>query len=95
MIYLITFTFDIVPDEHKEFVGFVEQLQNFWELQGIHVTLYRDSSNRNRFMQIFLTEKSLEDLTQLIQGEAKAKAVFEKIKESESRIIVSCFEKVL
>ena len=95
MMNLITFTFEMDVDGQAGLVKAIEELKNFWENQGFTISLFRDTSQPNRFMQIFLTEKTVDELTVMIHNQPQAKAVFEKIRDSEARVVVSCLEQIL
>jgi len=73
----------------------IEEMKNFWKDQGFTISLFRDTSQPNRFMQIFLTEKTVDELTDMIHNQPQAKAVFETIRNSEARVVVSCLEQIL
>jgi hypothetical protein len=92
---LITFTFQSGEDEQPELVQAIEAFRNAVTDQDVTVSLFRDTTDLNRFFQIILTEKSVEEVTEIIQTHPLAKTVFERIKDSESRIVVSCLEQVL
>lgn len=92
---LITFIFEVSEEGHSEFIKAVEELKDFWEEEGFRVSLYRDTNRRRRFLQTFLTEKSVDELTNLIQNNAQAKAAFERIKDSKSRVVVSIMKKLV
>lgn len=92
---LITFIFDVSEEDHSKFIEAVEELEDFWEEEGFRVSLYRDKNRRKRFLQTFLTEKSVDELTNLIQNNTQAKAAFERIKDSKSRVVVSIMEKLV
>lgn len=92
---LITFTFEMDLDGQSGLIKAIEELKNFWKDQGFTISLFRDTSQPNRFMQIFLTEKTVDELTDMIHNQPQAKAVFEKIRDSEARVVVSCLEQIL
>ena len=92
---LLTFTFQSAENLQTELVQAIETLRNALADQNVTVSLFRDTSQQNRFFQIMLTEKSVEEVTEIIQTHPLAKSVFEKIKDSESRIVVTCMEQVL
>ena len=92
---LITFTFEMDVDGQSGLIKAIEELKNFWKDQGFTISLFRDTSQPNRFMQIFLTEKTVDELTDMIHNQPQAKAVFETIRNSEARVVVSCLEQIL
>ena len=92
---LITFTYELIKDGQAELVEAVEALKESWGDQGFTVSLFRDMSQQDRFLHIFLTEKSIDELTDMIQNDPRAKAVFDRVRESESRVVVSYMEQIL
>ena len=92
---MITFSFEITKEGQSDLVRAIETLKEQLRNQGYTISLFRDTSHQNRFLQIFLTDKTVDELTDMIHREPEAKAVFEKIKESESRVVVSCMEQIL
>ena len=92
---LITIFFEVAEEDQPEFVKTVDELRDFWEDKGFTVSLFRDRSRRTRFLQLFLTDKTVDELTDLIQNQPRAKAVFEKIKDAGSGVVVSIMEQIL
>lgn len=92
---LITFSFEVPETSQDNFIDLVEETKSFWDGQGFSVSLFRDASRKTRFFQTFLTEKTVDDFSAFIQSHPEAKAVFEKIKESTHRVVVSFMEQVV
>lgn len=92
---LITISFELDYETQIALVKDIEALKGFWDSRGFTVSLFRDASRRTRFLQIFLTENTVDELTEIIQGESRVKAVFEKIRDAGSRITVSFLEQIL
>jgi hypothetical protein len=57
--------------------------------------MFRDPSRKNRLLQVFLSERSVDEFTTLIQNDPKAKAMFEKVKNVAGHVVVSCMERVV
>ena len=91
----ITFTFDVIEEDASLIVEVVKEMKSFWESQGFQVSLHQDVTRRTRFVQTFMTEKTVDDLTSLIQKDAKVQAIFERIKKSDSRVLVSVMEQIV
>ena len=89
------FSFEIAKEGQSDIVQAIEMLKEQLRHQGYTISLFRDASHQDRFLQIVLTDKTVDELTNVIHKEPEAKAVFEKIKESESRVVVSCMEQIL
>lgn len=93
-MHLITFIFRIPQDDHAEFVQTAHETVEKWRGMQISCSLFRDKSDPCRFFLLFLTDKSVETLTELIHSESWAKATFEIIKESSKGVEVSFYEQV-
>ena len=94
-MHLVTFTFDVHREDHDEFVRKLGALKSFWERQGIAYALYRDKTGGTRFLQTLMTDKSVDEITQLIQQDPQAKSVFELIKSAAGRVVVSFLDQVV
>ncbi len=92
---LITFAFDVVPDEQSLFVNALEKLRTFWDEKGITVSLFRDANHTHRFLQVILTDHEVEDITSMIQEEESVRDVFELMKESQGRVVVSFYHQIV
>jgi len=92
---LITFYFEIAEEDQLDFIRAVGELTEFWKDQGFTVSLFRDKSRKSHFLQTFLTDKSVDELTGLIQNQLRAKAAFERIRNSKSRVVVSFMDQIL
>ncbi|MCD6116343.1 hypothetical protein J7K93_04965 [bacterium] len=91
---LITFTFWIDKDEEEDYITESEELKEFWDENNVVVSLFRDSNQKEKFYQIFLTEMSVEDLTMLIRKEESAKRAFNLIKQAGDQVVMSSFEQI-
>lgn len=94
-MYLITFSFEVVEEKQAEFVKAVSESKNFWKGQGFTFSLFRDANQKNRFLQMFLTERTVDELVNLIQHQPRAKAVFERMKDSANHVVISFMEHIL
>ena len=92
---LITFTFDLHPDEQKSYITALEELKSRWDKHGLIVSLFQDMNDRNRFLLFFLTEKSVDEISEMMVSHPDLKALFGQLKESEGRVVVSAMEQVL
>ena len=91
---LITLSFEVAEAEQKQFISDINTVTSFWKDQGFIVTLYRDIGNRKRFLQMFQTDKTVDQMVELLQNEASAKKAFDRIKNLGSRVIVTAMEQV-
>ena len=94
-MHFISFTFELSEHRHSAVIAAVRELASFWEELDFHASLFRDSSRSSRYTLTFLTEKSIEELTAMIQTEAPVRELFESIKGEGSRLVVSVMEQVL
>ncbi|MCJ7812863.1 hypothetical protein MUP95_06050 [bacterium] len=92
---LILFSFDLEQEDQHKFIETVEELQDYWQERGFVVSLFWDTNRKNRFLQTLLTEKTVNELTDLIQNDPYIKAMFSRLKDSETHLVVSCMEQIL
>ena len=93
-MHLISFIFRIPEDDHPEFVQTAYGTVERWQGLKISCSLFRDKNDPLRFYLLFLTEKSIEEITELIHSESWAKSTFEIIKNSSKGVEISFFEQV-
>jgi len=91
---LIGFTFLIDKEKEDDYITEAESLKEFWDEQDIVVSLFRDTGNPGKLYQIFLTEKSVDEITALIQSQEQARHSFELIKEAGAQVFVSSYEQL-
>ena len=94
-MYLITFTYEISEEDQPEFIESIDALKDFWKSHGLPLALYRDMNRKNRIQLTFLTERTVDEITQLIKDNPKARILFEKIKTCAGHIVVSVYDKLL
>jgi hypothetical protein len=75
---LITLNFEVAEEDQADFIQALEDMKDFWDENGFVFSQFRDASRKNRFLQLFLTEKTVDDFTALIQSDPRAKKLFEK-----------------
>jgi hypothetical protein len=92
---LITFSFEIVDRLKEEFITELDGLKVLWKDNGFKVSLFRDKGRPSRYYMMVLTKKSIDELSSFIQNQTGGKNVFEKIKESDGRVVISVFEQIL
>ncbi len=91
--HLISFTFEIEAEDEKAFLETMKEVQAVWETHGVNNYLFRDISRPSRWMHLFLTEKSVDEISSLLQNEPKTRKLFEGLQQSGSRLIVSFMER--
>lgn len=94
-MYLITFTYEISEENQDAFIQSISKLKDFWKSQGLPLALYRDMNHKTRIQLTFLTERTVDEITRLIQESPKARILFEKIKTCTGHIVVSVYDKLI
>ena len=94
-MHLITFNYEMPEEDQLEFIASIKALKNFWKSHGLSLSLYRDVNRKDRIQQTFLTERTVDEITQLIREDPKARVFFEMIKTCAGHIVVSVYDKVL
>ena len=92
---LITLRFILGEADQTTYIQELNGLKPFWEKHGYSFSLFRDATHKERFIQLMLTENSIDDLTHLIQTQPQAKQIFESIKETKSRVMIQVFEQIV
>jgi len=92
---LITLAFEVAMEDQADFFQEMEKLKPYWDEKGFVFSQFRDATRKSRLLQLFLTEKSVDDFTALIQSDNEAKAMFESVKKVAGNIVVSCMECVV
>ncbi len=95
LMHLFTMTFEFDVEEQPDFIQAVKSLQSFCADRGIEVKLFRDRNRRSRLYLMFVTEKSVDDVTRLIQEETPAKEVFRQMKEANNRVVISVMDQLV
>ena len=94
-MHLVTFTFDVHEEDQQAFIENMESMKPFWKDQGIEFTLYRDRTQNTRFLQMLRTKRSVDEISQLIQEDDQARAVFENIRSVAGRVVVSFLDRAV
>ena len=94
-MHLITFIYEMSEADQSGFIESIKALKNFWKSHGLSLSLYRDVNRKNRIQQTFLTERTVDEITQLIREDPKARVFFEMIKLHAGHVVVSVYEKML
>lgn len=92
---LITISFELLEEKQIEFVKAFENIVDFWKEQGFTVSLFRETSNKNHFFLLLLTENTVDDLTLLIQNHPEIRDFLRRVKDSECRVVVSYLEQIM
>jgi len=92
---LITIAFEVKKEDQPAFIAMVGGLGDFFEKQGFTVSLFCDANRKTRFLQTFLTDKDTDQFVRIIQNQPSIRGMFEKIKESGSRVVVSVMHQVV
>lgn len=92
---LITLSFEVAEEDQPVFIREMEGMKDYWDVKGFVFSVFRDASRKNRFLQLFLTEKSVDHFTALVQNDSKAKKMFGDVKEVAGHVVVSCLEQMV
>jgi hypothetical protein len=92
---LITVSFGLIQQKQVEFIHAFEDVADIWRKQGFTVSLFRETGNKNHFILLLLSENDIDILTALIQREPSIRDFFERMKESEYRVVVSSLEQII
>jgi hypothetical protein len=92
---MIALSFEVAMEDQVEFFRKMEEFKQYWDDNGFVFSQFRDATRKSRVMQLFLTEKSVDDFTALIQSDSQAKAMFEGVKAVAGSVVVSCMERVV
>jgi len=77
------------------FVRSLNKLRPFWNSEAITVSLFRETGKTDGFLLMFLTEKTIEEVTEIIKAKPEAKQVFEKMNDMTGKVTAACLEQVL
>lgn len=94
-MHLVTFTFDVHREDQAGFKTNLKALKVFWKSHGVEYALYQDKTTPTRFLLTLDTEKSVDEITALLQKNTQARSVFEIIKSSAGRVAVSFLDRVV
>lgn len=92
---LITLTFDLAEEDREAFTASAESLLSFWDDRGFTVSLFQDASHPEKFTQLFLTEKSVDDFTDVIQNDPETRVAFESLREMAGHVVISVMERIV
>jgi len=93
-MFIINFTYEIAEEQQRVFLERIKSLELFWKAQGFDFSIYREVNRKSRLVHSFYTDRSVDELTYLIQENPEAKALFEEIKESAGKIQITVMEQV-
>lgn len=92
---LITMRFEIPFENQAPYIKTLGSFQECWSEKGFVVSLFREKGDPDRFLQFFLSERSIDEITELLLNDPEMKKLFMKLKEGDGRVVVSVFEQVL
>ncbi len=93
-MYQINFAYEIDETDQDGFLERMKNLELFWKAQGFEFSIYRDVSRKSRLIHSFYTDRSVDELSYLIQENPEARSLFDEIRESAGKIIVTVMEQV-
>jgi hypothetical protein len=89
------FSFELADEDVSVQLDAIRDMKDVYGRRGIVVSVHRDQTRSSRFLLTLETEESMEVVTKRIQDEPHGKAVFEHIRQSGSRLLVSVYEKII
>jgi len=92
--HLITFTFQTDQAVSGKLIEIIRNLQPLWETHNIDTMLFRDTGEPLKLMLLILTEKNIDEVTRMIQEEPGTRDLFQKIRDTESRLLISFMDRV-
>jgi len=93
-MYIINLTYEIAEEDQELFLKRIKSLEMFWKAQGFDFSIYRDVSRKSTLVHTFYTDRTVDELSYLIQEHPEAKTLFEEIKESAGKILITVMEQV-
>lgn len=93
-MHCITIEFEGEEDQIQNFLPEMKKFQEFWARHGVEFSLYQDTNRKTRFLGLFFTEKSVEEIAGLLQTAPQAKTWFEQLKQAEISIVLSVLKKL-
>jgi len=91
---LISLEFNTTEDVHETVLQDIEVLNAYWTSHGVRFQLFQDTARKSRYLGIFTTEKSIDEIVGLIQTEGQAKSLFKRLKDAGIHILISVMEEV-
>lgn len=92
---LITMRFEIPFESQAPYIKTLEAFQERWSKKGFIVSLFREKGDPDRFLQFFLSERDIDEITDWLLNDPEMKKLFMKLKEGDGRVVVSVFERVI
>lgn len=90
----ITIEFEGEEEQIQNFLPEMKKFQSFWTRHGVDFFLYQDTNRKTRFLGLFFTEKSVDEIAGLIQSDPEARTWFEQLKQAEISIVLSVLQEV-
>jgi hypothetical protein len=89
---LITLEFEMDVEDAGGSFQDIEDLKKYWTDHDVQFRIFRDTARKSRYLGMFLTGKSVDEIVGLIQTDARAKSVFERLKKLGVHIVLSVME---
>jgi hypothetical protein len=91
---LITLEFEIAGEAQDQLLESIDGFQEYWTDHDVRFQLFQDTARKTRFVGTFFTEKSVDQIVALIQKDAQAKALFDRLKQAGAHLVLSVLEEV-
>jgi len=91
---MITLEFELDPEDAGTLLADVDDFRDYWAGHEVRFTIFRDTSNGNRYIGTFFTERTVDDVVFMIQTDGKAKELFDRLKEADVHLVLSVLEEL-
>ena len=88
-------TFEVHEEDQNPFVETISPIRESLMADGISFKLMRDSTHRTRFALQIETEKSVDEVTGLIQTNADMRELMETVKNVAGHVVVSFYDQLI
>ena len=92
---LLMLTFEVHEEDQKPFSEVLSPIKEALSDKGVGFRLMRDSTHRTRFLLQIETEKTVDEVTEMIQENAHMRELMETIKNVSGHAIVSFYEQLI
>jgi hypothetical protein len=90
--HLITITF--FTTETEEIIELIQDLRSLWETKAIESMLFQDVGEPGKLMLLLLTSEPIDEITRMIKEDPATRDLFTKIRDTKSRLVISCMDRV-
>jgi hypothetical protein len=92
---LITLEFEASENALETMLQDIEDMKEYWDFHGIRFQLFKDTAQKSRHLGTFSTDKSIDEVVRLIQTDAQAKAIFDRLRNANVHLVLSVLEEIM